>query len=264
MRSSSGPEIFAHVRWIIGCVQWHSPRAVVEIAAGTRIHGRGQHEARGKSQRHGRPGDADRAIFQRLAHYLQHIAGKFRQFVQKQHAVVSQRHFAGTRHRAAADQASIRNGVVRRAKRADAYQSGTGIEHAGHAVDLGGLQRFFKAEWRQDGGHALGQHGFARTGWTDHQDVVAAGAGDFQRTLGGLLAAHILEVDRIVLVFGSAVIAVHLERENAVAGVHKPDHIDQRLHWINLDPAHHGGFAGVQFGHDQAGDLLAARLNGNG
>jgi hypothetical protein len=35
---------------------------------------------------------------------------------------------------------------------------------AGHAVDLGGLQRLIDAERRQDRGQALGEHGLARAG----------------------------------------------------------------------------------------------------
>ena len=75
-------------------------------------------------------------------------------------------------------------------------KSGARIEHAGDAVDLGGLQRFFKTKRRQDGGHALGQHGLAGARRADHQDVMAAGAGHFEGALGGVLAADIFEVDR--------------------------------------------------------------------
>ena len=81
---------------IIG-VQWHSRRAVVEVSAGTGIHRRHQHEARRKAQRHGRPRDGHVAVFQRLAHHFQHIAGELGKLVEEQHAVVGQRHFARPR-----------------------------------------------------------------------------------------------------------------------------------------------------------------------
>ena len=84
--------------------------------------------------------------------------------------------------------------MVRRAKGAHADQSGSGVEHSGYAVNLGRLQRFFESERRQDGRHALRQHGLARSGRADHQNVVASGAGDFEGALGGLLAAHVFEV----------------------------------------------------------------------
>src|SRR5258707_7840111 len=62
-------------------------------------------------------------------------------------------------------------------------------------MDLCGLQRFFEGKWRQDGRDTLGEHGLARTGWADHQNIVSPCAGDFEGPLCGLLAAHILEAD---------------------------------------------------------------------
>ena len=113
----------------------------------------------------------------------------------------------GPRNHAAADQAGVGDGVVRRTKRPHADQSGAGIEHAGDAVNLGGLERFFEGERRQDRRHALGEHGLARTGRPDHQDVVAAGAGHFERALGRLLAANVFEVHQEVLRFAEQVVA---------------------------------------------------------
>ena len=80
-----------------------------------------------------------------------------------------------------------------RTERADADQSGAGIEHAGNTVNLGGLEGLFEREGGQDRGHALGQHGFARAWRADHQDVTS-GAGNLQRALGRVLATHVLEV----------------------------------------------------------------------
>ncbi len=47
---------------------------------------------------------------------------------------------------------------------------------------------------RQDGGQAPGQHGLARAGRADQQQVVAAGGGDLQRPLHVLLPHHVGEV----------------------------------------------------------------------
>ena len=57
--------------------------AVVEISAGTRVHRGSQHEAGRKGERHGGAGDANGAVFERLAHDFQDIAGELRKFVQK-------------------------------------------------------------------------------------------------------------------------------------------------------------------------------------
>ncbi len=56
-----------------------------------------------------------------------------------------------------------------------------------------------KGERRKDRGQPLGEHGLAGAGRADHEDVVAAGGGDFEGALGGLLSAHIFEVDREML-----------------------------------------------------------------
>ena len=52
--------------------------AVIEVAAGARIHGGGEHEAGGKAERHGGAGDGDGVILKRLAHDLKDVAGKLR------------------------------------------------------------------------------------------------------------------------------------------------------------------------------------------
>src|SRR5581483_1326555 len=78
-------------------------RAVAPVAAGTWVHGRRQHKTCGEGQRHGGTSNADGPIFQGLTHDLEHVAGKLRQFVQKQHAVMCERDLAGTRDYAASD-----------------------------------------------------------------------------------------------------------------------------------------------------------------
>ena len=121
---------------------------------------------------------------------------------------------------AAADQAGVGDGVVRRAERPLGDQPGGGIEHAGDGVDLGRLQRFVEGERREDGGQALGQHRLARAGRADHENVVAAGGGDFERALGGLLAAHILEVDGEMLQLAEQLFGRYAKR----LALDPPDH----------------------------------------
>ena len=86
---------------------------VIEISARTGIHGGGQHESGGKGQRHGGARDAYRAVLQRLSHNLQNVTREFREFIQKEDAVVGQRHFAGAGHGAASNQSCVGDGVVR-------------------------------------------------------------------------------------------------------------------------------------------------------
>jgi hypothetical protein len=51
-------------------------------------------------------------ILERLPQDLQDMAAEHRQFIQKQHAMMRQRHFPGRRYVAAADQPHIRDGVM--------------------------------------------------------------------------------------------------------------------------------------------------------
>ena len=67
----------------------------------------------------------------------------------------------GRGHDAAADESGVGDGVVGRAEGPLRDEARAGIEHAGDGVNLGGFERFLKGERREDGGQALGQHGFA-------------------------------------------------------------------------------------------------------
>src|ERR1035441_5722884 len=138
------------------------------------------------------------------------------------------------------------------------------VEHSGHAVDLRRLQRLFEGERWQDRRHALGQHGLAGTRRADHQDVVASGAGDLDGALGGLLSADVFEVDVELLRFSKERVAVRFDRENAIARVHEVDHVEERTHWVDVDAGDHGGFFGVGFGDDHAGNFASAGLDGDG
>ena len=65
-----------------------------------------------------------------------------------------------------------------------------------------GFDGLFERHWRKNRGNALGQHGLAGAGRTDEEDVVASGAGYFERALGGLLAVDVAEVHGIWRGFG--------------------------------------------------------------
>ncbi len=127
-------------------------------------------------------------------------------------------------------------------------------------MNLRRLQCLLEGEWRQDGWHALRQHGLAGSWRADHQDVVTSGAGDFEGALGGLLSANIFEVHGKLLRLAEQGFTVHAERQDAVTGVDEADHIQQRLHGIDRDASDHGCFFGVKFGDDQLRNFLASRL----
>ena len=123
------------------------------------------------------------------------LRGKLGQLIEEEQAIVSEGNFAGTGNDAAADESGVGDGVVRRAEGTLGNEAGRGIEHSGDGVDLGGLERFFKSERRKDRRQTFGEHRLAGAGRADHENVVAAGGGDLECTLGGLLTANVFEVD---------------------------------------------------------------------
>jgi hypothetical protein len=60
-----------------------------EEAAGARVHRCDEHDSGGIIDRAEGAGDGDVAVFQRLAHDLEHVAPEFRQFVKKQDTVTA-------------------------------------------------------------------------------------------------------------------------------------------------------------------------------
>ena len=61
-------------------------------------------------------------------------------------------------------------------------------------MDFGGLDGLFKGHCGQDRWQPLRQHGLAGAWRPDHQDVMATGGGDLERTLGLFLAADLAEI----------------------------------------------------------------------
>ena len=125
---------------------------------------------------------------------------EFRQLVQKQHAVVRERNFAGPCVQAAADQRRHAGGMMRGAERT-AVGERAAFDFAGDGGDHGDFEQFGRRQRRQDGRQPRRQHRLAGAGRSDHQQVVAAGGGDFERALGAFLALDIGEVERRAIHF---------------------------------------------------------------
>jgi hypothetical protein len=155
-------------------------RLVVEVAAGAGVHGGGEHEARGKLRLM-----AARAMvtvpsssgWRRTSRTLRGNSGSSSR---KEQAVVGERDLAGPRDHAAADQAGVGDGVVRRAEGPVVTRPWSASSTPATEWILVVSSASSKAQRREDGGQPLGQHGLARAGRADHQDVVAAGGGDLQ------------------------------------------------------------------------------------
>ena len=117
MRSSRGPEI----RWRYRCTCTGTAAAfalqIAEISAGQGFIAATSMNSRWEGQTAGRARDRDSSVFERLAHDFERGAFEFRQLIEKQHAVVREADFARGGERAAAEQADVADGVMRRTKR---------------------------------------------------------------------------------------------------------------------------------------------------
>ena len=200
-------------------MQWHSPRRIAKKSARARIHRRRQHESRRETQRQRRPRDRHASILERLPHHFQHVALKFRQLIEKQHAVVPQRHFARPRHRSAANQSRIANRMVRRPERPRAHQPARIVQQPRDAVNPRRLNRLFQRHRRQNRGDALRQHRLSRARRPDQQNVVASRARHFHRALRRHLSAHVAHIHRIL-----ARLRQHLPRIHR----HRPERFRRR------------------------------------
>ena len=150
----------------------------------------------------------------------------------------------------------------RNGPRAD--QAARVLEQSGHAVDARGFDGLLERHRRQDRGNALGQHGFAGAGRAQKDNVVAAGAGDFERALGALLAADVAQVHRILRGFGEQGPRVDLHGRERFRRVHQVHRLRQRFDGVDLDAFHDGGFARVGLRHDQRADALLAHAQRRG
>ena len=202
------------------------------------------------------------ADFEGLAHHFEHVALEFGKLIEEEHAIVAERNFAGSRNGAAADEAGVTDGVMRRAKRARAHEAARVFEKSGNAVDARGFDGFFERHRRQDGGNALGEHGLSGTRRTDEQNVVAAGAGNFEGALGGHLAAYVAKIGGVLAGFGKHVGSVHVHGLEGLGGIEQVDGLGERLDGEHAGTLDHGGLAGVGFGDDEV--LDAAFAGGQG
>src|SRR6058998_2272769 len=97
-----------------------------------------------------------------------------------------------------------------------------------YAMDLCTLEGFFEFQRRKNGGHALGEHRFARARRTDEQDVMAAGSSYFDGALRMRLAAHFAKVIRVVIKVRQQRLGVNLQRQGRLLAVEQFDYAFER------------------------------------
>ena len=86
--------------------------------------------------------------------------------------------------------------MVRGAERPLAQDGTLFVRQTADAPYAGGLHRLLAAHVREDGRQTLGEHGFARTRRSDHEDVVSARGGDFERPLDVFLPLDLGKVGK--------------------------------------------------------------------
>jgi len=232
---------------------------VAEVAARTGIHGGGKHEARRKRDGRGGARDGDGTVFERLAHDFEYVALKFGELIEEENAVMTERNFARARNGAAANEARIADGVMRRAKRARADEAAGIFERARNGMNARGFDGFFERHRGKNRGNALGEHSFASAGRADEENVVPAGTSDFQGAFRGLLAVNLAEVDTVFGGFAEEKLRVDLRGSKGFRGIDEIDGLGKSFYGINFDAVDDGRFASVGLGDSERDETGIAR-----
>ena len=191
-------------------------------------------------------GNVNDAVFERLAEHFEDGARKFRELVQKEDASMRERHFAGARYRAAADEARHGNRVMRASER-PLGNNFFCFEKSGDAVNFRDFERFFARHGRENRRDAAREHRFPGAGRAAHDDIVRAGGRNFHRAFGDDLSLHVGEIDiaprRFLLFAGDG------GGEDGAA-VQKFHDFGERLHAVDGDIFAKERFIG-RFGRDE-------------
>jgi len=163
------------------------------MAARAWIHCPDEHESGRVGEGDCGPGDRHLPVFKRLSQKIENASPELREFVQKEHPVVSEADLAGPWKVPASHETGIGDGVVGGAELAF-YDKGVVVEHPGHAEYLGSLKSLIEAKRRQNPREALGEHRLARPRGPDHEHVMRTRRSDFQAALRVLLAFYVFEI----------------------------------------------------------------------
>ena len=189
MRSSRGPDSRPRYSFHLGLGAAAPAGGMAVPAALAGIHGGDQHEPAGKDLGAGDTGDLDPALLHGLPQDLQGLLVKLGQLIQKKDPVVGQGDLPLAGAVSPPPARPIMEMVWWGARKGRWVRRGSALvvsprtewtwvaSRASRSVRVG-----------EDGGQPSGQHGFTRSRWADHSDVVAAGGGDLQSPLHRLLA----------------------------------------------------------------------------
>ena len=169
--------------------------------------------------------------------------------------MVRQRHLSRPQERRPpAEQCGGRHRVVRRPERPSVDQPS--VEESGHGVQLGHLERLVTRHRRQDRRKPPGEHRLARTGWSDHEDVVSPGGRHLESPAGLPLTPDLGEIDRMPRVRAPGRRLGHgrLPRPSQ-----EPDHLPERSRADDLEIVHQRRLGRVRRRHDHASQSRTGR-----
>ena len=234
------------------------------VAAEGGVHRGDEHESGGEFDRAVDAGDGDLAAFEGLAEHLQNISAELGEFVEEENSVVGHRAFTGSRDGSATDEGLGGCAVVRGADRPLVEEGYAVGQHAHRGIDAGGFKGFGTAEQRKDAGDALGEHGFAGAGGTDHEQVVGAGGCDGDGAFDGFLAADFDEIEVACDLGGEVGMAVKFVRFERELFVEERDGLGEGADGVDFDAFDDGGFACVFKGEDDAAKFFLLGEHGEG
>ncbi len=139
--------------------------------------------------------------------------------------------------------------MVRGAKGRALRQHAFGQGAVRRRVDAGHREGFVLRERQEQPGQALGQHGLARPGRADHEEMVTAPSGDLDGSPAELLTAHVGEIGRFRRARGSGRRGC---RGPVGLTTQDPHQIGERGRAPRLRAAHERGHPHVADGPDEA------------
>src|SRR5438045_72161 len=110
-----------------------------------------------------------------------------------------------------------------------------GAQHSANAVNLCAFDRLLERHRRNDGGNAFRQHRFARTRRADHEEIVSASDGDFDRPFHVSLAFHVAEVDLERLMTRKEIAQITTRWLEVTLAADEREGFAQVLHAVDID-----------------------------
>jgi len=150
------------------------------------------------------------------------------------------------------------------AERPCGYEGLVGAQKARNGVDLRGLHGLGVAETRHDGGETARKHGLARSGRSDHEDIVCPGGCHLEGPLGLPLVPDVGEINVVACRGAPHVTLVPREGEEFPLSLEVVEDLEEMVGPEDGDVPHHGGFPAVAHGNDDGAHAFLPGEKGHG